>query len=106
MGSQPQSTWLRFVLWSQHSTVILELSAAASDLSCALECGLIGLQVVRGLTDLTADQMVAFSDRYGITERALDAPRLKNAHPENSAILRIGGRLNRLIDAHRPNSSL
>ena len=58
------------------------------------------LQVVRGLTDLTADQMVAFSDCYGITERALDAPRLKNAHPENSSILRIGKQLNRLPDAH------
>ena len=56
--------------------------------------------MVRGLTDLTADQMVAFSDCYGITEQALDAPRLKNAHPENPAILRIGEHLNRLTDVH------
>jgi hypothetical protein len=49
-----------------------------------------GLLVVRGLTELSADQMVAFSDRYGDTESDLDAPRLKNAHPDNHAILRIG----------------
>jgi alpha-ketoglutarate-dependent taurine dioxygenase len=49
-----------------------------------------GLLVVRGLTELTAEQMVSFSDTCGVTEQALDAPRLKFSHPDNSAILRLG----------------
>eukprot|EP01051_Picozoa_sp_SAG22_P010264 SAG22_NODE_912_length_6534_cov_2.967211_1_plen_701_part_00 len=49
-----------------------------------------GLLVVRGLTGLTADQMVGFSDTCGVTELDLDAPRLSNAHPDHSAILRLG----------------